>query len=314
MQVLVIANPAAGAGRAGRATDALVRALRARGHGVELCTTRAAGDAGRLAAAREGAVSCIVAAGGDGTLAEVLSGLADPGATPLVPMAHGTANMMARALGIPRDPARLAQVIEAGAVHRIDLGRARFGVCPHPPGAAGSGEAIRFLSVAGVGFDAWVTRTIARTRRGRLGYRGYARPIASTLLRYRPPRLAVQLDGGPRRECAFLVVGKLSNYGGILHVTPDARPEDGRLHACLFRRASFADLVRYVLPALRGRLADLRDVTVLPVCHVSVSAEEPVPVQLDGDYRGTTPVTLALSPGVVPVLMGAEAAGSGASR
>jgi len=288
----VIGNPAAGLGRArGRAGD-LVRALEARGHQVESATTAARGDAGRRAAAAEGKVDCIVSAGGDGTLAEILNGLADPRATPLLPMSLGTANMLARALGVPSDPAALAALVERAEPRRLDLGLARFA----------DGPALRFLSVAGVGFDAQVTAAIARTRRGRLGFRGYAAPIARTLARYRAPRLAVRLDGGEPVACGFAIVGKLDNYGGVMRVTPDAQPDDGRLHACLFLRASGRDLFRFVVPAFRGRLGARADVLLRPVSALEVAAPEPVAVQLDGDYVGTTPVALSLTAGVVPVL------------
>jgi diacylglycerol kinase family enzyme len=292
VRVLVIGNPAAGLGGAHGGAGDLVRALEARGHQVESAITAARGDAGRHAAAAEGKVDCIVAAGGDGTLAEILNGLADPRATPLVPKPLGTANMLARALGVPADPAALAALIERGAPRRLDLGLARFG----------DGTALRFLSVAGIGFDGQVTEALARTRRGRLGFRGYALPITRTLLGYRAPRLAVRLDGGAPVTCGFAIVGKLSNYGGVLRVTPHAEPDDGRLHACLFLRATGRDLFRFVVPAFRGTLGARSDVLLRPAGALEITAPGPVAVQLDGDYVGTTPVTLTLVAGAVPVL------------
>jgi YegS/Rv2252/BmrU family lipid kinase len=291
-RVLVIGNPAAGLGRANGRAAALVRALEARGHAVESVVTAARGDAGRHAAAAEGTVDCIVAAGGDGTLAEVVNGLADPGATPLVPMPLGTANMLARALGVSADPAALVALVEGAEPRRLDLGLARF---------AGA-RTVRFLCVAGVGFDAQVTAALARSRRGRLGFRGYVAPIARTLAGYRAPRLSVRLDGAEPVACGFAIVGKLANYGGVLHVTPDAQPDDGRLHACLFLRAGKRDLFRFVVPAFRGRLGARADVLARPAAALEVAAPEPVAVQLDGDYVGTTPVALTLAPAVVPVL------------
>lgn len=303
MRILVIGNPAAGLGGASGRAGELVRALAARGHQVDALTTGARGDARRHAAAAEGKVDCIVAAGGDGTLAEILNGLADPCATPLVPMPLGTANMLARALGVPADPARLAALIERRAVRRLDLGLARFA----------NGAALRFLSVAGIGFDGEVTAALARTRRGRLGFRGYVLPIARTLLGYRAPRLAVRLDGGAPVACGFAIVGKLSNYGGVLRVTPDAQPDDGRLHACLFLRAAAPDLFRFVVPAFRGRLGERGDVLLRAARALEIAAPEPAAVQLDGDYVGTTPVTLTLAPGAVPVLAAGPASTPAAS-
>jgi len=286
----VIANPAAGTGRGRARTEALVRSLEARGHAVERFSTRRAGDARRRVAEAEGAVQCIVAAGGDGTLNEVVNGLADPSRTPLVPLALGTANMLAGALGIPRDPVVLADVIERGALRRIDLGRVGTS---------------RFLGVVGVGFDALVTESVRRTRKGSLGYGGYALPILRTIARYRMPRLLVRLDGGAPIACGFVIVAKLPNYGGLFRVTPDAQPDSGRLDVCLFRDASIRGLVRIVLPAWRGALAARSDCVVAHATHIAIDADGPAPasVQLDGDAWGATPIEITLEPRVVPMLV-----------
>jgi YegS/Rv2252/BmrU family lipid kinase len=290
VKILVVANPAAGSGRGRARVQALVHALQTRGHAVDRFSTRRAGDARRCVAEAEGAVDCIVAAGGDGTLNEVVNGLADPSRTPLVPLALGTANMLAGALGIPPTPAAVAAVIERGSVRRIDLGLV---------------GASRFLGVAGVGFDAMVTEAVRRTRRGTLGYPGYALPILRTLAGYSAPRLHVRLDGGAPQTCGFAIVAKLRNYGGLFAVTPDAEPDSGRLHLCMFRDASIPGLVRIVLPAWRGALAERGDCVVTSAERIEIDSDGPAPVavQLDGDAWGTTPIAITLSPRVVPMLV-----------
>jgi len=287
VHVLVIGNPAAWNGRGRRRAAELVRQLERRGHRVEWFVTTRAGEARSLAARFEGRVDCMVAAGGDGTLNEVLNGLAEPGRTPLVPMALGTANMLARELAIPRDPERLVGLIEADAVRRVDMGRV---------------DRTRFLGVVGVGFDAMVTERVRDVRRGRLGYRGYVLPILRTLARYRPPRLRVRLDGGAPVECELLIVGNLRCYGGILRVTAAARCDSGRLDACLFRSAKRAELVRYAWAALRDRLAGDAQVLYRSATRIEVDGDGAVPVQIDGDARGATPVEIAIEPGAVPIL------------
>jgi YegS/Rv2252/BmrU family lipid kinase len=286
--VLLIGNPAAGSGRAARRVQELVRALEGRGHSVEWFVTQAAGDARRRAGEREGAVDCIVVAGGDGTLNEVLNGLADPSATPLLPMPLGTANMLARALAIPPEVERLADVVENGSVRIVDVALASLA-------ARAGGGPQRFLSVAGVGFDAEVTELLSRLRSGPLGYRGYVAPIARRFAAQRAPSLSVRLDGEPAIAGAFVIVVKLANYGGVLRIAPAARPDDGRLHVCVFQRAGRLDLLRFVVPAFLGRLAALPDVVLRSARRVEIDALAPVAVQLDGDYRGTTPVTLELA-------------------
>ena len=290
MKVLVIANPAAGSGRGRARTARLVRALEARGHAVECFATRAAGDARQRVAACEGSVDRIVAAGGDGTLNEVVNGLADPSATPIAPLALGTANMLAVALGVPRDPEKLAEVVDRGSVRRIDLG------------CVGT---TRFLGVVGVGFDALVTEEVRRARHGPLGYHRYALPILRALRRYRPPRLDVRLDGGAPIACGFVIVAKLPNYGGLFAVTPDARMDSGHLDLCLFRDATIRGLLRIVWPARRGTLAARSDVVVTTATRIAIDSPgpEPVSVQVDGDAWGVTPIEITLTPRVVPMLV-----------
>jgi YegS/Rv2252/BmrU family lipid kinase len=290
LSVLVIGNPAAGSGRGRERSTRLVRALEARGHAVELFVTRAAGDARRHVGEREGSVDRIVAAGGDGTLNEIVNGLADPSATPLAPLALGTANQLAGALGIPRDPEALAAIVEGDTLRRIDLGR----VGP-----------TRFIGVVGVGFDASVTEEVRATRRGNLGYAGYALPILRTLQRYRAPRLAVRIDGGATIEGGFAIVANLPNYGGLFAVTPDARVDSGHLDLCLFRNATIPGLVGIVWPSWRGTLAARDDVVVTTATRIEIDSarDEPISVQIDGDAGGKTPIEITVQPRVVPMLV-----------
>ena len=298
MRVLVIENPAAGRSGPPRRAGALVRQLERYGHRVEWFLTARPGDARRRAGECEGRVDCIVAAGGDGTLNEVLNGLADPRRTRLVPMPLGTANMLARELAIPGDPEALAALIDAATVRHIDMGRA---------------DGTRFLGVVGVGFDAMVTQQVQRVRRGRLGYRGYVLPILRALAHYRAPRLAVHLDGGAAVECGLAIVGNLCDYGGILRVTAAARCDSGHLDACLFRSASATELVRYAASAFRGRLASDPKVLYRTARRIEIDAAAPVPVQVDGDAWGLTPVTIEVEPGAIAIAapLGAQAESEG---
>jgi YegS/Rv2252/BmrU family lipid kinase len=299
MRVLVIANPAAGSGRGRERTDALVRRLEARGHKVERFATRGPGDARRRVAGAESAFDRIVGAGGDGTLNEIVNGLEDPSRVPLAPLALGTANMLAGALGLPRDPAALAAIVEGDAIRRVDLGHATPTVDP--------GRRSCFLGVAGAGFDAMVTEAVRRTRDGPLGYAGYAMPILRTLRGYRAPRLRVRLDGGAPEACGFAIVANLPNYGGLFAVTPDARLDSGHLDVCLFRDASFPGLVRIVWPAWRGTLGARSDCLVRAASRLSIESADPVPapIQLDGDAWAETPVEIGVRPRVVPMSVAA---------
>jgi YegS/Rv2252/BmrU family lipid kinase len=289
VKVLVVVNPIAGGGAAARGAERVVRLLEGRGHAVECFSTRNPREAGERVRQREseGELDRIVVAGGDGTVNDVLNGLADPSHVPLAHLAYGTANMLARELGIPRDPDALAALVEGGACRRLDLGRA---------------GARRFLLVASSGFDAMVTQAISRTRRGTLGYPGYARPILHALRRYRAPQLRVSIDGGEPLSGALTIVSNIRNYGGIFSVADRARPDSGVLDVCVFSGERVADLVRYVFAAASRRVSRLSDVRYRTGRRIVIEALEPTAVQIDGDYRGTTPLTLEVQPSVVPVL------------
>ena len=289
MKVLIVVNPIAGGGAAARGAERLARLLEDRGHVVESFATRQPEEAGEWARKREatGDLYRIVVAGGDGTVNDVLNGLEDPSRIPLAHLAHGTANMLARELCIPRDPAAMAALVERGEVRRLDLGK------------AGSR---RFLLVTSSGFDAMVTSALSQARRGTLGYPGYARPIWQTLRRYRIPRLRVTVDGGASLTGALAIVSNIRNYGGLFSIADRARFDSGVLDACVFRGGRVRDLLRYVVAASARRVSRLPDVAYRTGRYIVIEAEEPTAVQIDGDYRGTTPLTIEVEPSVVPIL------------
>lgn len=292
MKILIVANPIAGGGRGRAAAERLAARLRARGHALELFFTDAPDAARRrLACAADVAgLDRIVAVGGDGTLADVVNALPEPGRVPLALLATGTANMLARELGLPREPEALAELVERGSVRHLDLAR-----------SAGR----RMLMNASAGFDALVVQTLALRRTGALGFRGYALPILRALGRYHPPRLAVVVDGGPggceTLPAELAIVCNLRNYGGLFCVAESARADDGLLDVVAFPRARIPDLPRFVLAARRGRVSRLPGVACRTATRVRVTGE-PVPVQIDGDWRGSVPLELEVEPGALPVL------------
>jgi YegS/Rv2252/BmrU family lipid kinase len=284
-RVLIVGNPIAGRGAARPAVERLCTALRARGHAVDLVWTGGPGDAARLAAEHGPGRDAVVAAGGDGTLREVYTGVQD--LAPLVPLALGTANMMARELAIPGDVERLVDLIEAGTERRIDVGRV--------------GDAC-FLAVVGVGFDAMVTEVIARRRRGALGYRGYLLPILRAALRYRRPSLRVALDGRPPLACGFVIVSKIARYGGVMRLSDRARVDSGALEVCVVEPANACHLIFLAPFALTGTLHRAPGVRLESARTVRVEATEAVPVEVDGDYFGTTPLEIGIESGAARVL------------
>jgi YegS/Rv2252/BmrU family lipid kinase len=273
-RILVIHNPTAGRRRQ-RFLDAVLSRLRAAGCDVATRATQCAGDGERLAreAAAE-AFDVIVAAGGDGTINEVLNGLAGQ-KTPLGVIPVGTANVLAAELEFPETAEGLADMLRRGRTRRIY------------PGVA-SGR--RFATVAGVGFDAHVVANIRLGLKRWVGKGAYVWQYIAEIIRYRPRIYRFDIDGVAYRA-AGAVVSNARFYAGRYICTPDARLTDPCFHVCLFETASRVAIVRYGLALLARRIPGLRDVRIVPGTRLRVAGDGPV--QADGDIVAHLPVEIA---------------------
>jgi diacylglycerol kinase (ATP) len=285
-RALVVANPIAGHGRAEAVGRDVAEGLRRRGVAAELYLTRARGDAQARVAALQPGVDLVVAVGGDGTLREVLEGLPDR-EVPIGVVPFGTANVMSRDLGLPRDVDRALDVIAAKKITRVDAAR----VNGH----------LSFL-VTGVGLDGLIVRDVERRRRGPITRWSYAAALARTLPRYRPPRLAVALDGVETEgEYGLVLISNIVHYAGLLRLSPDRRLDDGRFEVYLFRdarpRALASAAVRGVVARLPGGACEVRRAR-----RVRITSDAPVPYQVDGDYGGETPVDFTVCDRQYPLL------------
>jgi diacylglycerol kinase family enzyme len=285
-RLLVLANPIAGGGRGRAAAERLVTALRAAGCTTELFVTQRRGDARARAAELDG-WDALVVVGGDGTVNEALNGMRDL-RCPLGVLAMGTANVLRTELALPRRPEQLAPILAHGTPHPVAVGRA---------------NGRRFLLFAGAGLDGAIVRRVEELRRGRLGKLRWTRPIFDTIRRWPIVELSVTYGDGSIAAGGVteLLVTRVRNYGGVMHLPADIALRDGRLHALAFRQRSRAAWAAATLRALCGRLRAGRDVEHRAVERVTVTAATPVSWQIDGDLGGTTPVEIALDAERIPL-------------
>jgi len=275
----VIFNPTAGARRR-RRVERVLAALDALGAEAELLETRAAGDAENLAqrAARNG-FDALVAAGGDGTVNEVVNGLGDA-EIPLGIVPLGTANVLAAELGLPGEPAALAQVIACG--HAV-------------PVFAGSANGRRFVMMAGIGFDARVVEGIDLAWKRTAGKAAYVASALGCLARLKPAHYEVEIDG--KAYCAAsLVVAKGHYYGGRFVVAAGARLEEPAFEVALFERGTRLDVLRYAVALGANRIAALSDTRVVRGTRVRVAGPVGERVQIDGDLGATLPLEATIAP------------------
>lgn len=228
----------------------------------------------------------VVAAGGDGTINEVMNGLVGLG-VPLGVLPLGTANVFAREIGLPLDPALAAEVVARGRTATVHVGTANNR---------------HFLLMAGVGFDAQVVYELPLALKSLLGRLAYVltglRVLAS------PPRRRLEVDLGGEVIAGFgVIVGNARHYGGPFQVTPLAGLQLPELDVCIFTRPGALSLFRYLSAVASGTHLTLTDVAYRKTCRFAVRSAGPLHVQADGDLSGTTPLEFRVTENALPVLV-----------
>jgi len=271
-RICIIINPAA------RGTQARLRRLEKICGGAVIKSTRGPGDAEAQAErAVEQGYDTIVAAGGDGTINEVVNGIGTaPVALGILPM--GTVNVFALELGIPFNLEAAWKVIRAHKVRAIDL-------------ASANGHL--FVQMAGIGLDAQVVQRNNRQVKRVLGPLSYLL-TATQVAAEKPPRLRVSSQGHPTVEGSFVLVGNGRFYGGPFSLFNEADLQDGLLDICVFKHMNYLALMRYFRGALFGSLSKFSDVHYFKARDLLVKSDRPVPFEADGELAGHVPVEFSV--------------------
>jgi YegS/Rv2252/BmrU family lipid kinase len=286
-RIPVILNPAAKSTQAA-AREKVIRALSPE---PELILTKAPGEATQIAErlAREGH-EIVVAAGGDGTMNEVLQGLCRVNAerapgekhTALGVLPVGTMNVFSLELGMPSaDIPACWQMIASRRLREIDLWLANDQY---------------FVQLAGVGFDAEIIQQTPWERKRKFGPLSYVMSAIQVLTR-KPAVLSVHIAGRPEMHGSVVLVGAGKHYGGPVAVFPKAHNQDGLLDVIIFRGLGgweFAQMIRAILE--RGYEAS-EDIDYLQVREFTVTAKPASPFEVDGELSsGKTPVSFRSAP------------------
>lgn len=287
-RALVIANPIAGRAQAPRCLEPLQQRLDELGIAVTTVLTEGQGHAREQTTARAAEHDVVVVVGGDGTLNEALNGLDVD--RPIAVFPHGTGNVLAKELRLPRRIRPFCEMVAAGEGKRLDL-------------AAVDGR--RFVSMTGIGFDAAVAHRLATSRGGGIRMSRYALPILRTVAAYAFPRLNVVIDGRePVVAEGFVLVSNVRAYGGPFVIARQAVHDDGLLDVCLLPRGSRLRLLRAMVACMVGGQRSLSSLRYDRGKTVRITADEPVHFQADGDPMGTVPVTVRMldrtQPFIVP--------------
>lgn len=290
MRAQLIFNPASGRAASAARLKSVERAIAEKGFSLETFTAVQPGEARRCAgSAKDESFQMVICAGGDGTIHEVVNGIAGSDLIlGILPM--GTANVLALEMGIPLDPLMACEVLTNGKVKTIDLGLTSVGNY--------------FSCMAGVGLDAQVVREVYPTVKSFLGMIAYPITALGTVLHYGLPELTVEIDGQkPSLRGYSMVVCNSRHYGGRFTLCPDAAIDDGWLDVCILQEHYASAIIRSGISVLLNDQRAIKGVTFHRGRSVNVSSAQRVLVQSDGDIIGTTPIGFTVIPRALKVMV-----------
>ena len=293
--VVVVANPTAGDGKAGRLIGRVNAILDQLGVDHEIRVSGSPEEMEQLARAAGEQGGIVAVLGGDGSVNLVVNGLAGTAGT-LAVLPAGTGDDFAKAIDAGKLEAATRLLADPKTVD-VDLIGVTAGV-----------EQRRFINVAGAGFDSEVSDVAAGMRR-RLGSRAhYALATVKTLPRFVPARFHLELDGSPIDVDAMLVVvGNSYAYGGGMKVLPQASIVDGELDICIVTAMSKSAFLRAFPKVYVGTHATHPNVMMLRGKDLKIEANRRVSVFADGEKVGSLPAVFTVLPKALPVVVGPNA-------
>jgi diacylglycerol kinase (ATP) len=294
MKTCIIANPNAGSAGEIAALRELLEELPE----TSVRFTKKSGDARRLAreAVRQGAER-VVAAGGDGTLNEVVNGMAvDFGRSQLGLLPLGTGNDFARSIHVPADIEAALAVLAAGRTRAVDVGRARIGR-----------KVRHFLNVAAGGFGGHVSEKADEVK-DRWGPLAYLRAALGTLPKLTGFNARIELDDSERLEVeTYNVVVSNGRYVAAgIPVAPQAELDDGLLDLMVVPTASLPKLALLVPQVLRGRHTESDLLLFRRARRIRIESDPPLSFNTDGELVGDQPALFEILPRALEVVVGRE--------
>jgi len=306
---LLIYNPTSGRQRRRRFSDVeqAARILASAGILTELAPTTARFSATTIARqAVEQRSDLVIVCGGDGTVNEVVNGLAGS-QVPMALLPAGTANILAKELGVPWNIPEAARLIPGGTVRRIALGLAQAANGSHSESLPREGR--YFLCVAGAGPDGAIVNGVDESLKKRAGILAYWGEGARQFFSYTFPEMKIHSESRDQRA-TFVVLGRTAHYGGPFKITTGASLFENSFEILTnSQRSRFGYLV--CLPALwLGKLRLMKGIeawkATSAVCEAA--GNEPVYAQVDGEPIGPAPISFRIVPDALSLVTPAAAA------
>lgn len=283
-KAMFILNPSSGKEKAKDYAEQVERTLEDMGYSVDTRETQKAKDATEFAAeACEKEYDFVVAMGGDGTINEAVSGLAEQEHHPLfslIPL--GTVNDFARALNISLDPAEAIEALKTGSEKWVDIAK----VGDH-----------FFMNILALGQVAESTYEVTPEQKTKLGAFAYFIEGLKAITQDTEQYFEIEYDDGKFEGEAKLVLVALTNsVGGFEKLAPEALTDDGLLHLYIIKNAALPAFIRIAGNMLVGKLDNDPAVEVIKTTKVSIRTNEPLYCNIDGDEGCATPFVIEVLP------------------
>ncbi|MBA3426485.1 MAG: diacylglycerol kinase family lipid kinase [Rubrobacter sp.] len=284
---VIIGNPNSGRAGSKKYLEQYAKVLQAGGREVEVLNTEHPDHATELSTLAGGRL--VIAAGGDGTVNEVINGLSEDATLGILPL--GTANVLARELGLPLDLKRACERILEGNTSRIDLGVA----------TDREGVERRFACMAGIGFDASVVRTMTPRLKRYLRILAFPLVAVKVLMEEDIPSVHV-IEGDTTYVSQFAIIANGHYYGGDFRVAGPGSLTSGELEAILVERVSVL-LRPDILARILARNPLNRSMRSFGAKELRARAPGAnVPVQIDGEIWGRLPMSFRIEPQALQVI------------
>ena len=304
---ILIANPISGKGYARNVAEQAYTALTESGAQGQLTFTSASGDAKRFAqeAASDG-IRSVIACGGDGTLHEVVNGIATVPDVTLGVLPCGRGNDFAAAIGLPLKPEAAIATLVSGTPIRVDLGCCYNSSQPSTISSVGASSTRDsdnrqpttdnyFTTIATCGYDTEVSRRAAKGTPLFAGTASYAYAAVETLFYYEPPFVRLEGDFGVHEGPILLAATGITNrYGGGFQIVPNARIDDGLFDVCIIRPVSSLTVLRLMVTLFWGGHVSHPAVSLHQTRTLTIETDPPILLYADGEPMCETPATLEI--------------------
>lgn len=291
-KTVFLVNPAADGGATGKRWPEIARRAAERGLSGDSLLSERPGhltDLAREAAGR--GARLLIAVGGDGTVNEVVNGIAGLKGVELAVVHRGTGGDFVRTFDIPHRLEEALDVARDGSTRAIDLGRATVRTW------AGKEGATWFANIASAGMSGAVAKRVNESGKALGGKLSYAWSTVAVFARWRNAQVTVSVDGEERTGAMYDVIVANGRYlGGGMKITPEAEPDDGLFDVLLIGDISKKDLVLTLPKIYRGTHLPHPKAELLRGARVVIDAPSALPVELDGEQPGTTPATFEIVP------------------